>query len=113
MSPKNTTIPAPDCLQKAGKRFWKQVLDVYQLEDAHHLRLLENAAICLDRASAAREAIARDGITTVNSRGEVKEHPSVGTERQAFQVFRTTVRELGLDLDLPDIRGPRRPGSRQ
>lgn len=90
--------PAPEALGKAGKKFWKAVLGEYELSDQHHLRLLENAAMLLDRAAAAREIIATAGITTLNQRGEVKEHPAVNTERQSISLFRQCVRELGLDV---------------
>lgn len=108
MAPKNAPVPPPESLGKAGKRFWKSTLETYAMTDAHHLRLLENAGLCLDRATAAQAVIALEGITCHNSRGEVREHPAVNTERQSFQVFRQTVRELGLDVEPPEARGHRR-----
>src|SRR4051812_31823165 len=112
MSPSKQAQTAPKTLGKHGKKLWEQTLATYDLVDAHHLRLLEAAAICLDRADAAREVIEAQGITTVNSRNEVKEHPAVGIERQAFSTFRGLIRELGLDIEPAEVRGPRRPGTR-
>jgi len=112
MSPKSTAILPPESLGKAGKRFWKQTVEAYELADAHHLRLLENAALCLDRAVSARERIDAEGVTTTNRFGELREHPACNTERQAMQVFRQTVRELGLDVEPAPMRGPGRPGAR-
>lgn len=118
-TPKLAQVPkspaAPASLDEAGKRFWNETLAVYDLADPHHLRLLENCCLQLDRAAVARDTIATEGITCENRFGEVREHPAVHIERAAAQLFRQTVRELGLDLEDAPIapRGPRRPGSRQ
>ena len=54
-----------------------------------------------------REAIAKEGIVCKNRFGEVREHPACNTERQAMQVFRQTVREMGLDVEPASVtRGP-------
>jgi P27 family predicted phage terminase small subunit len=114
MSPLKNTPKPPKSLGKAGRQFWQSTLDAYLLEDAHHLRLLENAAVSLDRAAAARDRIAADGVTTKNRFGEVVAHPAVNIERQSMNSFRQHIRELGLDIaDGPvEVRGPRRPGTR-
>lgn len=103
----------PPSLGKCGRKFWAETLAVYDLEDAHHLRLLENAARCLDRAAEARVQIDKLGIVVNNRFGEARENPACNTERQSMQVFRQAIRELGLDLDdgPVEVRGPRRPGT--
>ena len=111
--PKPSTPKPPAALGAVGKRFWTQVTDDYLLEDAHHLRLLENAGICLDRATAAAKEIKKHGVTTTNRFNEVKENPAANVERQYLQIFRQSVRELGLDVDPASaMRGPARPGTR-
>jgi phage terminase small subunit len=108
-----TTPKPPDGLQKPGKRFWNQTLLAYLIEDPHHLRLLENACRCLDRAEQARTVIAKAGILIVNRFKELRENPACNTERQAMQVFRQTVRELGLDVvDSAVPPAPRKAGAR-
>ncbi len=104
----------PTSLGKAGREFWRSVLAAYVLEEGHHLRLLENAALCLDRAAAARVQLATDGIVTKNRFGEVVAHPAANIERQSMTLFRQNLRELGLDVDgsPAELRGPRRPGTR-
>jgi hypothetical protein len=114
-SVKNNPKP-PKSLGKAGRKFWEMVLATYALEDEHHFRLLENAAICLDRAGQAREAITTDGVTVKNRFKETIAHPAANIERQSMNLFRQNVRELGLDIDGGPVepnRGPRRPGTRQ
>jgi phage terminase small subunit len=116
MAPKTnskTTPKPPDGLEKRGKRFWTQTLETYVIDDPHHLRLLENACRCLDRAEQARTVIAKAGILIVNRFKELRENPACNTERQAMQVFRQTIRELGLDVEQSSVRpAPKKAGAR-
>jgi P27 family predicted phage terminase small subunit len=110
--PKNAKPPAS--LGRFGRKFWVETLGTYEILDAHHLQLLENASLCLDRAASARDAIKAEGVTVKNRFGEVVAHPAANIERQSMTVFRQNLRELGLDIEAPsEVRGPRRPGSRQ
>ena len=114
MSPTKPSQKPPNSLGRHGKLFWKSVTEVYVISDGHHLKLLEHAALCIDRAVAAREAIAKEGITCKNRFGELREHPAMNTERQAMQVHRQLIRELGLDVEPASVtRGPSRPGTRR
>lgn len=110
-----TTLKPPKSLAKAGRKFWESVLEAYALEDEHHFRLLENCGLALDRAAQAREQITKDGITVKNRFGETVAHPACNIERQSMSLFKSTVRELGLDLETgpAEVRGPRRPFTRQ
>lgn len=111
---KTTTLEPPKSLGKVGRAFWKNVCATYDLSDAHHHRLLENAATSLDRAAEARASIATVGLLVKNRFGELVANPACNIERQANNAFRQNVRELGLDVDSGpvEVRGPRRPGSR-
>jgi len=115
---KKQQFPAPPNYLKPtgpGRAFWGKVFEVFELTDAHHLAILANCCRSLDVAETARERITKDGITVTNSRGELREHPACGTERQAMTIFRQNVRELGLDLSdgpIPEVRSPRRGGKR-
>ena len=112
-TPKTPPKP-PRILGKHGREFWKSVLAAYDLQDEHHLKLLEHAAVCLDRIAAAQATIAAEGITEPNRFGEAREHHALATERASMTAFKSHVRELGLDLETAPAaaRGPRRPGSR-
>jgi phage terminase small subunit len=115
MTPAKRKNPSPPkSLGKQGRAFWVATTESYSLEDSHHLRLLENAGVALDRAASAREQLVRDGVTVKNRFGEIVAHPAANIERQSMNAFRQNIRELGLDLsDGPvEVRGPRRPGSR-
>lgn len=112
--PSKTAPTPPEFLGKTGRNFWFKVHGDYVLQDAHHLRLLANACRALDVIEAAREQVKADGLVVKNRFGELREHPSANTERQSMQLFRQTIRELGLDIqDGPAApRGPARPGAR-
>lgn len=60
------------------------------------LRALEVAAQALDRAERCRDAIEREGQTTVNSRGSVIAHPLLSFEATNRAAWAKLCRELGL-----------------
>lgn len=102
---------SPVALGKAGKAFWTAVLSEFELEN-HHLDLLVSACQQLDRAASAAAMIATEGTTTKDRFGQIKTHPSVEIERNAHLTFCRLQRELGLDIEVPNSRGPSRPGTR-
>lgn len=83
--------------------WWRDVVRDYDLEP-HHLRLLQAACECWDRAQVARQAVAADGITFRDSSGNLKAHPAVAIERDARNLFARLVRELDLDAEGPADR---------
>ena len=113
MAPKPRTPKPPEGLGKPGKRFWNSTLENFVIQDAHHLTLLANACRCLDRAEQARAVIAKAGILIFNRFKELRENPACNTERMAMQVFRQTIRELGLDVEQSAVPpAPKKPGAR-
>lgn len=102
-------IKAPDHLSPATKKWWASVIADYVLEP-HHVRLLTLAGEAFDRATQARELIARDGLTVTTESGGLKAHPAVGIERDSRLAFARLVRELDLDVEAPTAE-PRRPPS--
>ena len=99
----------PKHLKAAGRAFWKKIAEQYELLD-HDFARLEGACIALDRASEAREAIAKDGAVVTDRFKQQKEHPAIRIETSSWNTFRLLVRELGLDDELPaDSRPPTAP----
>jgi P27 family predicted phage terminase small subunit len=96
----------PSHLGTAGRRFWAAVVAEYDLEP-HAVELLAAACEQLDRAAAAREMIAAEGLTTVDRFGQVKPHPAVGIEKEAHLAFMRLRRELNVDTPAPESRGAR------
>jgi hypothetical protein len=97
----------PGHLRPATARWWASVTADYELE-AHHIRLLTLAGESFDRCSAAREAIARDGLTFVDKHGQPRARPEVGIERDSRMAFARLIRELALDVSEPDASRPPR-----
>jgi len=115
-SPKSTKAPASDGppahLEAATAAWFATVVADYELEP-HHRRLLTLAAEAWDRATQAREQLARDGITFHDQNGNPRVHPCVAVERDARLAFARLIRELDLDAEtLPAPRPPRRAGTR-
>lgn len=96
---------APRHLQKPGKKFWRETLRAFSLEDPHELELLSQACQCLDRIAAARKDIATTGAVILDRFKQPKESPSIKIERDSMVLFSRLVRELGLSLT-EEIRLP-------
>jgi P27 family predicted phage terminase small subunit len=91
---------APSHLRNETRRWWRDVLDRYELEP-HHLRLLQAAAEAWDRREQAREALAEHGLTYADRFNQPRARPEVAVERDARIAFARLVRELGLDVEPP------------
>ena len=89
--------PPPDDLQADGRRFWTETVETYALSDAQ-LQILRFAARQCDRAAAARQRLATEGLTVVDHRGVPKENPIAAAERTAVALFLKLTKSLGLDL---------------
>jgi P27 family predicted phage terminase small subunit len=94
------SLTAPAYLAPATRAWWEATVGRWQLED-HHKKLLTLAAEAWDRGQQAREAIARDGLTTVTKDGGTRAHPAVRIESDCRLAFARLVRELDLDLEAP------------
>src|SRR5262249_14791465 len=104
-------VPRPPAdLGDAGRRYWRKVLAEFVVEDHHH-DLLVAACRQLDRATQAREIVAQEGIVAMDRFGQAKCHPAVEVERSAHLAFLRLQREMALDVDIPEVRAPRRPGT--
>lgn len=96
----------PAHLSAQSRRWFAQVAADYQLE-SHHLRLLQSAAECWDRAQEARKLVTKDGLCHRDRHGNLRPHPGVQIERDNRTLFARLLRELSLDVDLPhEIRPP-------
>ena len=94
--------PAPKGSGASGKRLWRSVIEVYDL-DEHELVILRRAVRTVDLLDALDEKIEQDGLTTVNQRGDVVAAPAVIEARQQAQVLMRLVAQLRL----PDDQGHR------
>ncbi len=86
----------------SAKKLWVETLDVYDLPDEHHRRMLSAACEQLTRADQCREEIARQGLSFTDRFGQPRPNPLIAEERSCLGVFRLLVRELGLDVESPN-----------
>ncbi|MBJ7402960.1 MAG: hypothetical protein JHD07_06515 [Bradyrhizobium sp.] len=105
-----TATKPPSHLKSATRKWWKNVVEDFDLEP-HHLRLLQLAAEAWDQAQTAREVLDRDGQTFLDRFGQPKERPEVGILQNARISFARLLRELALDgVEGPEApRAPRTP----
>jgi hypothetical protein len=68
--------------------------------DPDGLKLLEQAARCLDRIEQARRQIDADGLT-IEGRYGPRAHPALTVERDGRALFVRIIRQLGLEQDAP------------
>lgn len=94
--------PPPPHLKPATAKWFKSVIEDYDLEP-HHVRLLTLACEAYDRTAQAREIIDRDGPVVVTDHG-MKAHPAVAIERDSRLAFARLLRELDLDTEPPPDR---------
>jgi phage terminase small subunit len=102
----------PSDLSDAAKAWWRAEAGEYELE-AHHLRLLSEAARAWDRCQQARAIIDAEGIVVRDRFGQAKPHPATAIERDARAAYMRAMRELDLDgAPEPDPRPARLGRSR-
>ena len=97
--------PAPRHLRPATRRWWREIVREYVLEP-HHLRLLTLAAEAWDRCQEAREVLDRAGLTYTDRFGQPRARPEVAVERDSRIAFARMMRELALDVPVPESRPP-------
>ena len=96
----NSRQRAPKHLSSEAKAFWLRIVRDFEMQD-HHVKLLNAACECLDRATQAREAVDRDGAFFKTRYGEIRPHPGLQVERDQKALLARLLRELNLDVDLP------------
>jgi phage terminase small subunit len=103
------TVKPPDDLSETMKQFWRKVVAGWELE-ANHLRLLEIACRAWDRALEASSTATKEGPFFTDKNGIIRPHPGLAAELSNRKLFIASLRELGLDVRVPDNpRGPSLP----
>jgi hypothetical protein len=102
----------PSELGPDGRKFFRKIVLAYEL-DSHHLELLALAGKCLDRIEAAREILDQEGVITRDRFGCPRPHPAGAIELQNKTIFARLIRELALDVDIPETPRPPRLGGQK
>ena len=112
MRMRQTKARPPGYLAPATRRWWKSVVESWELED-HHVRLLTLAAASWDRAEQARELLAVHGLTFMDEKlKRPTARPEVAIERDSRIAFARFLRELDLDVEPPKEISKRPPALR-
>jgi hypothetical protein len=108
-APANGIAP-PRKLNADGLALWKRILNDYNVDDTGARELLCLACESLDRASALRDAIDKEGEFIQTRYGGLKEHPGLKPELAARAFCAKMLCRLGLHVE-PLRSTPGRPGS--
>jgi glycine/D-amino acid oxidase-like deaminating enzyme len=100
----------PRKLGQYGLALWKRILNDYNVDDTGARELLCLACESLDRASALRDAIDKEGEFIQTRYGGLKEHPGLKPELAARAFCAKMLCRLGLHVE-PLRSTPGRPGS--
>jgi hypothetical protein len=103
-------LKVPETLKAKGpgRKFWRDIHKEFELRDSHHLRLLQEAAHCLDVIEAAQEEIQEAGSFYKDRFGQPRSHPGFDIIKAYRALFIRTLRELGLDMEPPQESRPPR-----
>jgi len=92
---------APADLKSATRKWVNDCLKTWEL-DQHQQRLLLLAAQVWDRGQQVRAILEKVGITCLDRYGATKTHPAVAVERDSQLQFARLLRELQLDVSVPE-----------
>lgn len=104
--------PVPRGTRVAGRRLWRSVVDVYELEE-HELVLLREAVRLVDTLDSLQERADADGVVIEEDR-RLKAHPAIVEARQHRIALARIMAALRLPAgDEEDTKRPqRRVGAR-
>lgn len=103
----------PAKLSAESARFFREMIEQYQIDDVAGLKLLERGCEALDLMRKAQKFLRKDGEVISDKKGSVKAHPAVSIEKEAHNQFVESLRMLNLDLEpLRDAPG-RPPGGKK
>lgn len=105
------TIRPPGHLSKEAKRIWKELTSEYGIDDAGGRAILKTGLEAYDRATGARLAIDKEGLTIKDRFGTSKPHPLLACERDARSQWLAALKQLNMDIE-PLRDGPGRPGGK-
>ena len=101
----------PEHLSGPPAALWADTVATFDLE-AHQLALLEAGCDAYARMIHARSTVLEVGPIMLDGKGTPKAHPAVVIERDSRHAMARLLRELGLDIPVPDARPNRRGGSK-
>lgn len=89
----------PKHLSAEARRWWRAIMDDYEIDDPGGLLLLQTAMEAFDRMRSAQRAVEVEGATQEDRFGQLKPHPMLTTERDARSQMILALKGLNLDLE--------------
>jgi phage terminase small subunit len=94
-----SSFAPPSHLSERAAALWADVVP-RRAKTPGRLALIQTALESLDRADAARVAVAREGMTTITQRsGAMHIHPLLKVERESMQQFAKLWSQLGFQKE--------------
>jgi P27 family predicted phage terminase small subunit len=98
-----TPPAAPEHLSAESRTLWRELTHEYELEP-HELKTLRLALEALDRATQARKALRRKGLTYEDRFGAPHARPEVAIERDSRGAFARLMKELALPVEDDEVK---------
>ena len=95
-------------LRLSTRRWINRIKGSYQLE-LHHEQILELAGGAWDRALEAKETVDSEGAFFYDRFQQRRSHPGIDVEMRAMVTYSRLMREIGLDLEMPNVKDSRPP----
>jgi P27 family predicted phage terminase small subunit len=105
---KSGTNP-PRGLSPEAEAWRRKIVEGFEIDDNAGALILTTAMEALDRLRQAQKLIDREGITTTDRFGQVKQHPATMVERDSRTALLRSLKALNLDIEAPGEIG-RPPG---
>lgn len=97
----------PKHLSKRSAAFWREMNTRFIFE-AHDLQRLRTACEAMDTIDQAEAAVRKDGLMILDRYKVPKSHPALVVARDARQLLLRALREMAVDVELPnEARIPR------
>ena len=106
--PNKQPIPAPHCLQDAGRAEWETFQKSYYITDQEGLALLRRLCVAVDDEARWRSRIAADGEMITTPSGHPIAHPGFNQINKLVILQKQPLRALNLNPD-PERRKVGRP----
>ncbi len=101
------TPEPPGDLGAEGQRIWKQGTKEKQFDEVQDLEMLRMLGKCGDEMAEFEATLKREGRFIEDRWHQRREHPAGRALRETRTLFLKLVRELGLNIAIPESR-PRR-----
>ncbi len=98
MKLKVTTPPVPRGLSVESRKFWRDMLETYAIDDVAGLKYLQRACESLDLLRMAQREL-KKGVVVRDKKGSTKANPAAAVEKEAHRMFIESMKMLNLDIE--------------